>query len=229
MNKLKQLTRQLVVLVVIAGAATAGAGVAWYATGEIADAAAEKKKQADTNLSQDTQQLNNVKSELDRSGEAEKRFVEIQQDHTSTDFTNNVDTLKEWMRDAKTRYRLANNFKLNLPQEKPADKSDLQNLDYDISLRKDVTIDLEAMSDLHVFSFVEELEKNIPGITRVTELTVERRGDIQPSTYAQMTGGMTPYLVTAKVKFDWIGINPKEKPDNGAAKAATPAGAGGMQ
>ena len=226
MNKLRHMIRQLSILAVTVGAIVAGAGVAWYVTGNMADSAADKKKQADTSLSQDTSQLNTVSAQLDRSGEAEKRFIDIEASRTGTDFTDNVDTMKAWMRDAKAHYRFANNFKLSLPPEKPTDKADLQGLDYDITQRTDATIDLEAISDLHIFSFLEAMQKSAPGIVRITEFTVERRGDIQPSTYAQLTGGMTPYLATARIKFNWVGINPKDKGDKAAA-AKPPAAAGG--
>ncbi len=239
MNKMKQLIRQLVTTAIITLVVVGLAAGAMVFTGGFADSAAEKKSKADSQLSADTTQLNSVRQQLDRSGEAEKRFVDIQLNRTSTDYSNNIDKLKDWMRDAKGRYRFANNFKLNLPPEKAAEKPELAGLDYSINVRNDIVIELEAISDLHVFSFIEDLQKSAPGVARITELSVERRGDLQPQTYLQMTGGMAPYLVTAKLKFNWVGVNPKEKPEDATAKSAgapasgepahaAPAAAGGM-
>ncbi len=216
MNKLKALQKRLGIEAAIVLVALAIVGGIMSLTGGMAQSAAEKKAQAEAGLSQDTAQLNSIRSQLERSGEAEKRFVDIQLARTNSDFTNNVDALKEWMREAKNRYRFANNFKLNLPPEVPSDKSELSGMDYNITVRNDVTIELEAISDLHVFSFMRALRGGPPGFVRITQVDIERRGDMQPQVIAQMLGGVAPYLVTAKIQFEWVGINPKAKPADGA-------------
>lgn len=209
MNKLKQLTKRLGIEAAVVALIVASIAGIMMLTGGMATKALERKTQAETALAQDNAQLATARSQLERSGEAEKRYVEIQLGRNNLDFTSSTDALKEWARVAKARYRFANNFKLNLPPQKPTDKQELSSLDYDILVREGVTMELEAMSDLHVFSFLEELHKGTPGFIRITALEMEKRSDMTAQTIAQMIGGMAPNLMIAKIKFNWVGVNPK--------------------
>lgn len=229
MNKMKSLTRRLVIeAAVIAALLSLIAGVLFF-TGTFVTKAEETKTQAEGALTQDTSQLASIRSQLDRSGEAEKRYLEIQLKRTNADFASSTDALKVWARDAKQRYRFASNFKLNLPAEQKSTKPELTGVEYDIMVRDGITMELEAMSDVHIFSFIEDLERSAPGMARVTFVDLERRGDMQPQLFAQMVGGLAPPLVTARVQFSWIGVNPKPAPLlDPSALTGTPAPAPGV-
>ncbi len=209
MNKMKALNKRLVkdavVVVIILAVIT---GVMLF-TSTLVTKAEEKKTQAAAAQAQDASQLAAIRSQLDRSGEAEKRFLEIQLMRNNVDFSSSTDALKTWARDAKQRYRFANNFKLSLPPEKPTDKQELIGIEYDITVREGISMELEAISDVHVYSFIEELERTPPGLVRLSYLQLERKGDMSAQTYAQMVGGVAPPLVSATMQFNWIGINPK--------------------
>lgn len=222
MTKLKQITKRLGIEAAIVLAILAGVGGIMMLTGSMATSADQKKTTAEGALAQDNSQLSSIRSQLEQSGQAEKRFVEIQLKRSNLDFSSTTEALKEWARSAKTRYRFANNFKLNLPPQKPSDKAELSGLAYDIAVREGITMELEAISDLHVYSFVNELQHGTPGLVRLQGIEVERKGDMMPQAIAQMMGGMNPNLVSAKIKFNWIGVNPKEETPAAGAVAPNP-------
>lgn len=226
MNKFKQLTKRIGIEAgVIFGILVVCFGI-YTLTGSMVSSAEQAKTEAESALSQDRGQLANLRAQLDRSGEAERRFIDIQLKRTTMDFSSSTDTIKSWASNAKARYRLANNFRLSLPPEQPSDKPELSGLDYNITLRPGVTMELEAMSDTHVFSLVDDLQRSLPGLVRIKYVDVERKGELDGQSVAQMVGGMAPSLVASKIQFDWIGINPKEASANAApAAGGMPGGA----
>jgi hypothetical protein len=227
MNKLKQLQKKLAVEAVIVLAILAGVGGLMMLTGNMADAAATKKTTADSGLSQDNAQLASVRTQLNRSGEAEKRFVEIQLNRGNLDFTSKTEALRAWMQEATGRYRFpTSTFKINLPPEVPSTKPELSGLEYAISVRENAGLTLDAISDLHVLSFIADMQRTAPGLVRLNSIDLERKDDMKPQVIGQMMTGAAPSLVSAKISFNWIGINPKETksvtPDGAAAGAPVP-------
>lgn len=223
MNKLKFLTRGLVVNGAAVLAALLIAGGLLFVTGSFSENALQAKTQAESALSQDNAQLAMLRSQLEQSGQAEKRFVEIQLNRTNTTFTSDTEALREWARGVKSRYRFADNFRMNLPPEIPSDKPELANLDYAVGVRSGVTIELEAISDLHVYSFLDDMRKSAPGLARVSFFELERKSDMEGQTYRELLAGGAPSLVTGRVQFTWVGLNPKPKGD--AAATAAPGAA----
>lgn len=224
MNKKKLMQKRLGIQAAIMLAVAAGVGGLVALTGSMATSTEQRKMDAENGLRQDNDQLNALRAQMAQSGAAEKRFVELQLKRISTDFSANSDTLKEWLRVAKDTYRFGNSFKLKLSAEKPSEKAELKNFNgYNVTERVDMQIEMDAISDLHVYSFLDQLVKQAPGLIRVTKLEVSRKADMNGETYAQMAGGIATENATALLEFLWIGIQPKVT----AAPATTPAAPGG--
>lgn len=219
MNKLKQLRRRLVRDVGIALAIVAAFGGLLFLTGTLAGGAQQKRNAATAQLGQDQTQLANLNNQFSKSGDAEKRFIDIALAHNNKDFSAGSDAMKDLLRKAKEKYRFATNFKLTLAAEKIADKPEFSGLNYDVTVREPMRIDLEAISDLHVFSFVDYFTRNAPGFIKIIRLDVKRKGEMDAAALGKMNTGDAPALVEANIEFTWIGIVPKK-----AAPAATSAG-----
>lgn len=229
MNKLKQLQKRLGIESAIALVVLAGVVGLMMLTGNLAESAAQKKNTAEAGLSQDNSQLSAARSQLSRSGEAEKRFLDIQLARGNDNYASKSPDLYAWMTATMGRYRFpAASAKMALPAETAANKPELAGLEYNITQRTGATLDFEAMSDLHVYSFLNDLSRNAPGIVRVTSMSVVRSNDMTPQMIAQMVGGLAPNLVKASVTFDWIGINPKDVPADGTSPQPAPGAPGGM-
>ncbi len=221
MNKLKQLRRRLIRGVGIAlGVMCLFVGLL-LVTGSFADSSAQKKQQASSQLSLDQSQLNNLRTQFTKSGEAEKRFAEIILYHPNPDYQANSDTLKTMLRKSKEQFRFADNFKLTLAQEKISEKPEFSGLNYDIAVREPMRITLEAISDAHVFSFIDHLRTQAPGLVRITRLEVKRKDDIDSQILGKMNAGDAPALVEATLDFTWVGVQArKAEPAEAKPKSA---------
>ncbi len=188
----------------------------------------KQKAEAERKTSGEADLLRNLRSQMDKSGEAEKRFAAIQEFRTSTDYSINKEVLQAWLRSAVSRYHF-NEPKMTLGTEGASDKSDLANFNYNISIRPQVKLEFKAASDLHIFSFLEELRSASPGLIRVNSLQVSRRGDIDDAVISQINNGITPILIEAKMELGWIGLSQKKEKgtEDASGAPAAPMGAKG--
>lgn len=223
MNKAKHLQKKLVKTAATGGAIVAVAIGAVVGSGMLADKELQRKNQAETSRSSDNSQIVNMRNQIDQSGDAEKRFLEISLSHTNPDFSANPNALKKWLRAMKDQYRFSDSFKLTMALPKPADKPEFSTLNFDVSVREPLKLELGAMSDVHVFSFLDQLQRDMPGLVRVSKFTAQRRADYNSSTYRDFSSGVESDFVGAEIEFSWIGITPKAK-DPAASPANEPPG-----
>ncbi len=217
MNKYKRLQQDLIKRGISALAVVFGFALLYFAASEFEAGGEKAKADAESTLARDKAQVANLKNQLTQSSTAEKQFVDISLEHENPDFEANNEAIKNWLRMAKTQYRFSNDFKLSITPEKPTDKTELSGLAYDVTIRPEMKLEFQAMSDMHVFSFIKDFVKQAPGVVRIDGLSLKRKGDMNNATLSQMNAGQLIFLVDANVKFSWIGISPKE------GKAETPA------
>lgn len=229
MNKAKQMQKKLVKLGAVVGGVVVLCLVVMMVTGSLADSAAQRKVNAENARNNDSSQISTMRNQIEQSGDAEKRFVDISLQHSSSDYSSNTDTLKTWLRDMKDKYRFTDNFKLTLANEKKSEKPEFSALNFDVTVREPMKLEFGAISDTHVYSFIEQLEQDMPGMVRVTKLDVSRKTDITTASLREFAAGTAPENVTAGVEFTWIGIAPKEEKKSDATEAQPVPGArGGM-
>lgn len=228
MKKAKLMQKKLIKLAAVAGGIVVVSAVAMVVTGSMSDSALQRKTAAESARSNDNSQISTMRNQIDQSGDAEKRFVDISLKHTSDDYSANTDALKNWLREAKNYYRFNDNFKLSLANDKPSDKPEFASLNFNVTVREPMKLEFGAMSDMHVFSFLRQLERDVPGLVRITKFDVERRNDMTATMFAEMTRGSTPEAVAGTIEFSWIGIEPKSAESPAADGSAPPAQPGGI-
>jgi len=216
MNKYKRLQRDLIKRVIMALAIVFGFALLYFAVSAFEAGEEKAKADAENTLARDKSQVTNLKNQLTQSSTAEKQFIDIRLEHENPDFDANNEAMKNWLRMAKTQYRFSNDFKLSITPVKPTDKAELSGLAYDVTIRPEMKLEFQAMSDMHVFSFIKDFVKQAPGVVRIDGLSLKRKGDMNNATLSQMNAGQSTFLVDANIKFSWIGIAPKE------SKAETP-------
>jgi hypothetical protein len=91
-----------------------------------------------------------------------------------------------------------------------------------IMTKSDISLSFSAMSDNSAYNFIEELERELPGIVFVRDLKITRVAELSRNILLDLSQQhkITP-MVTGEVSFLWLGIRPKpeEKPANGAGNA----------
>jgi hypothetical protein len=219
MNKFTKIKKQLIRSAVIAGV-TVVATILFYLAMDAYKAREEQAKiEAQAALTRDNAQMENLKSQLNRSTTAARQFVEISANHLNPDYAASNEGLKILLRNAKAQYRLSNDFRLSITPEKPTDKSELNGLAYDIFIRPEMKLEFRAISDVHLFSFLKDFVRQAPGVVRIDGLTIKRSGEMDDNSLNQMNKGQPIYLVEAIINFSWISIVPKEpRPDASIAK-----------
>lgn len=220
MNKAKYMQKRLVRLAAIVVGIVVFCAVVMFLTGSMADDAATRKTTAEGARNSDASQIATIRSQIDQSGDAEKRFIDISLKHSSSDYSANTDTLKDWLRDMKNQYRFSDNFKLSLASDKPSDKPEFSNINFDVTVRAPMKLEFGAISDMHVFSFVRQLEQDMPGMVRLTKFEVTRKTDMDASSFRAMAAGSATEYVTSVIEFTWIGIEPKKQKTDSTAPAA---------
>lgn len=228
MNKAKQMQKKLVKLAAIVGGIVVACVVVMVVTGGMADSALQRKTAAENARNNDNSQISTMRNQIEQSGDAEKRFIEISLKHSSDDYSANTDTLKEWLRDRKNHYRFTDNFKLSLANDKASERPEFANLNFGVTVREPMKLEFGAMSDMHVFSFLRQLEHDMPGMVRITKFDVERKSDMNAATFREMAAGGSSEYVTSEIEFSWIGLEPKAEKKADPAAVPAPGVAGGM-
>lgn len=212
MNKYQQLIRQTVSYAVKAGVLVAGVGIIYSAISLYADSVAGQKTGLEGKLAQDSALLANLRSQMDKSGEAEKRFVELQGNRTTDELVANFEGLQIFLRNAAARYRLSDT-QITLAKEVPTDKPELKNFTYDVLLRPRLGLTFKAISDAHVFSFIHDLEHAAPGLIRIDKVELKRASrlaDMTDNTISKLKQGTSELLVEGSIELTWIRFAPRE-------------------
>lgn len=221
MNKYQQLMKALIKLLAICFAVVAAFTAVYFVTDDMLSTSETEKNDADAALTRDRGEIANLTNELEKSGLAEKRFNETQQGRGTLDYSANTDALKDWLRQAKNKYRLSNNLKLSLTSEKLSDNKELGGQNYSVFEHPEMKLDFNAISDMHIYSFLEEMTRNTPGLMRIDSITMKRIGDLDQNQLNQIRNGAAPYLIETHVQFQWITLKDKRsKPTT--AEAAKP-------
>ena len=229
MNKYKQLMKKLTKTGILVGIIIAVFVALYVGVSMYADSISEERKKYENQYTQDRGLLADLTSQMNKSGEAEKRYLTIQADRTNPDFSATIDGpggLNDFLRDAKTRYHF-DKLTIKPVKEAPSGKSELVNFPFNVLIRPHLVIQFQAVSDVHVFSFLDDLRRAAPGFVVINKMELKRTADMTDNAVTQMQGGATPILVNAMIEFTWIRLTPKESKKAGAAGASgAPADAG---
>ena len=166
-------------------------------------------RQTRSQLSSVTSQLGTMRNQINASGTAQERYVSIRLQRDQEDYGADTELLRERLIKLKDKYRLTDDISLKLSPEESPNVSAFAALNHNVRIRKSMQLKFGAMSDVHVFSFLDSFQRSMPGIIRFTKLDLKRKGDIDVTVLSQMTSGQNPPLVQAEVEFLWVTLSPK--------------------
>ena len=222
MNKRKRLVNAIVKRTSIcAGLIILMLGAYFFSDSLVSDAQ-ENQSREEGSLNSDQGTISALSTQLNKAGLAEKDFMSTQSDRTIFDYSSNSDLLKTWLRRTKAQYRLSDSLKLSLVVDKPVDAKELDATDYQVVEHPNMKLEFGAISDTHVYAFLNDLTHNTPGFIRIDHLVLKRVGDIDRNTINQLRAGAAPTLVEATVEFNWISVREKPKKDAPSATGGTP-------
>ncbi len=204
MNKYQKLLKQLIATGIKCGVAMAVAGAIFAGASTYEDSVLQKKKEAEDKLSQDEGLLTTLTAQLESTDTAQKKFIELQGGRDIDDFSANFEAFQAYLKAAKDRYRLS--IEILPAKESVSDKAELKNFTHDVMVRPKVELTIKAISDVHVFSFIRDMQKNAPGLVHVEKVTLKRleKNDLSEQTYDTLKSGASPLLVEATVQLTWL-------------------------
>lgn len=209
MNKLKILTKRLVRASMIGGALIA-IGVGAYAGASMLSSDSEKQKQDVENKNRSDKSLvEDLKRQLANSDEADKRFMLLQEKRRTDNYAGGSDALIAYLKNEKLRYKFEPFNLSRLQKATLSDDPQLKNLtNYEVSTRP-LQFKITATSDLHVFSFINDLQADVSGILRIDGITFKRLADLSDATIVQLSNGGKLSAVEASIDLTWVTVAPK--------------------
>lgn len=226
MSKLKYLQKKLMMQAAVIFGAVAACGAILAVTASLETAAAQRRTNAQNAINNDNAQIASMRAQLDKSGEAAKRFVKLEIAYPSGNFNADTDAMKNWLRNAKEFYRFSDRFKLTLAMESPAKNAALGGPNFTVLERDPMKLEFDAMSDIHVFSFLDDLLRHTPGFIRMRRFELTRKTDMDAASFQQMRAGVNPDFVSASLEFLWVGIEAGPARETTAPATANPPGTG---
>lgn len=217
MNQYKELLKKTVRLAITRLLIVAGAGAVCAGIYLAADGVSQEKTAAERKLAEENNRLQMLKTQFEKAGVADKRYMELVGTRLQPNFAM-IAIDEPWLKSVVDRYRFDRKDTILDPAtEEESDKPQLQQLSHKILVRKPVEFKFKAISDTHVFSFIDELQRGLlPGIVIVDSLHLKRTADITQETLSAAQQGLTPLSVEGKITFTWLGVVPKT-----ASKTAT--------
>jgi hypothetical protein len=219
-NKYQRLIKQLTATGIKCAVALAVAGAIFAGASTYEDGVLQSKKEAEDKLKQDETLLATLTAQLDSTDTAQKKFIEMQGGRNIEDFSANFEAFQAFLKAAKDRYRLS--IEILPAKEAVSDKPELKNFTHDVMVRPKVELTIKAISDLHIFSFISDMQRNAPGLIHVEKVTLKRpeKVDFTDQTYDTLKSGASPLLVEANIQLTWLRFVQKAtKPDANSAPA----------
>jgi hypothetical protein len=220
MNKYKQLTKKIAKTGI--GAAIAiGVCLAFYVgISMYAESVVKQKTEVEQKVTSDDGMLKSMKDQMDKSGEAEKRYASLQEKRSTQVYYSSLEEFYNLLRQMNGRYQIDKPKVGKNTKEMLSSKQELAHFNnYDV-MERPLSFTFDAISDLHVFSLIEEMRASAPGMIRIDGLTLKRTTDMIETSYTNLSAGSSPLLVDAKLEITWITIVPKEKKEEAEGAAA---------
>ena len=91
-----------------------------------------------------------------------------------------------------------------------------------VILQSPVSVQIDALDDVDVYSFLYWIENGFPGQALITDITLERKQDIDENVLKQIGNGTPAVLMTASINFAWNTFVPRDKSPVPSGQAPVP-------
>lgn len=165
---------------------------------------------ARTQLSFKQTEVNTFTNQLENTKDAQAQFGKYLLSRNNTEFSVDVEVVKTLLNRLRDQLRLGKDLRLSLSNEIELKDTTLQALPHIVKVREATRLTLTAMTDLHMFTFIDSMLKDMPGIVQITGLKIVRKGEgLDARNLAIIGGGGRPDLAEGEVTFNWYDIQKK--------------------
>lgn len=176
----------------------------------LAEDEALQLQRARTQLSFKQTEVNTFTNQLENTKNAQAQFGKYLLTRSNDNFSVDVEAVKLLLNRLRDDLRLGKDLRLSLSNESTLNDSALQAVPHAVKVREATKLSLTAMTDLHMFTFIDAMLKEMPGIVQITGLKIMRKGDgLTARNLAIIGSGGRPDLAEGEVTFNWYDVQPK--------------------
>jgi hypothetical protein len=209
MKKIIRLNKQLTKSLIIAAAVLLGAGLLYMLVSDMQSTSDAELSRLQRQLSFKKTEFNTLANQIENAKEGEQQFLKYALTRNNEDFLMDVADVKRRLRYLQSVFDLSENLKLALSTERKLQSPAFRSLPHTISVRSGAKLSFSTLSDLHVFSLIQALQTELPGIIEFTRVQVFKRNKLNTSALARISTGNQPELVAAELQFNWYSLNSK--------------------
>lgn len=206
MRKIEKLKKRVIVEASIAGGFVAAAiGVLVFAihlTDTQKDALAQVKQMTRTELVK----LEDFNKQIEKTGISSQVYEEVVGRKVNLNFILDRTALRNALGQLKEKYRLSHLAMEVTPSDKYTNK-ELEALSIEAQQMR-VKLNLSAMSDTHIYSFMQDMQQSLPGFVKPVIVTIKRERKMDVDALSQMKAGNSPPMVSCVIEFMWYGFKP---------------------
>lgn len=212
MQKFQRLKKKLMVEGAIAtGAIALLLAAVFFVQGEI-EAGEQEQRMLRSNIFSLSQQIADLEKKHGIVNSSIVEFRRLKGRQKRGDFAVDRDQATDIFDTLRRKYRISNLSMTVTPKDVMAG-TDLARPSGQVMFSES-TLEFDAMSDLHVFSFIHDAMETLPGFLKITDFKISRERKITSDVYVSVSRGEQPRMVSAKVNFMWFGIDEKSKVSN---------------
>lgn len=208
MKKFQDLKKSIIKEATVLGGAIVISGGVAFGVASFADSTAQKKTAMESEITGITGQIQSITDQMQKSGASSAKFLEVFGARSEDQFEVNRKEARNLLAKLREKYRLAS-LNLTISPEKLNEDPAYQNVQSKV-YNSDIKVDAGAMSDVHFFSFVDEMIKTMPGMLRIRSFTLERNRNVEKAVYNEISAGGKPELVKGSIQMDWEGFENKK-------------------
>lgn len=121
----------------------------------------------------------------------------------------NIDKARELIDQLKIKYRIQ---RIDVNMTSPIINNDIRrkNGTKDFQIEESIVkINFDTITDIYALSFINALAKQLPGFVKITDVKLERVGQVNPAILEKIAQGTFPVLVKGKMDFIWQDFKPE--------------------
>lgn len=162
-----------------------------------------------SNIQSLASQISNLEKKHGIVNKSMSEFRRLKDRQRRGDFKIDRDQATDIFNTLRRKYRISN-LSMTITPKSTMINPELERPTAEITF-SEASLEFDAMSDIHVFSFIHDAEETLSGFLRITQFQIERQRKITPDVYISLSKGEEPRMISARVNFMWLGIDEKHK------------------
>jgi hypothetical protein len=203
MRKFDKLKNKMIMELVVASVIVAVIfGISLFASG-LAEDAEKDRRTAQAKLQTIRRDTQIAQERLQSSGASIALYDALKKERDEMSLTISRKEITDSLGRLKEKYRLSS-LNLQMEPEQPFEDEEIRLMKLSV-VKTTIVLEFGGMSDQHLFSFINELRRTLPGFIKVNELSLNREKIFDIEAMRQISQGATPQMVSGTMAFEWYG------------------------